>query len=296
MRPQRIGFFGLLLSSLLVAAICLADEPRRVHAADARKAGVGQNLGFVEKLIHESAASKQIQQSDNTEAKALRAEALTHLGEAKAAESQGNSAAAVEALDKAKKAIFTAMRLIGGKAVKNKRQGNYNNKLKSLESLMMAHQRIGKESDQEQAAIETENHVKAKMQEAQAHYDKGEMIEARDILNNAYLSLKLSLTHMRDGKKLVRSLHFETKEDEYRYELRRNDTHNMLINTVLKEKRADPRLGKLMDIPLNAAEKFRTEAEQQAAAGNFESAIKTMEQSTKDIIRAIRMAGIFIPG
>jgi predicted negative regulator of RcsB-dependent stress response len=143
---------------------------------------------------------------------------------------------------------------------------------------------------------EIETHTQARMQEAQSHYDKGELVEAMDVLNNAYLSLKLSLVKLRDGKTLVRSLHFETKEDEYRYELRRNDTHNMLINTVLKKKRADPRLGKLMDIPLKEADKLRAEAEKQADSKKFETAIKTLEESTKHIIRAIRMAGIFIPG
>ena len=110
------------------------------------------------------------------------------------------------------------------------------------------------------------------------------------------MSIKLSLTKLREGKTLVRSLNFETKEDEYQYELGRNNTHNMLVNTVLKEKRNDPRLGKLMDIPLNQAEKLRSQAETEAASGDYETAIKTMEQSTKQIIKAIRMAGIFIPG
>lgn len=274
----------------------MADEPRRVHAADARKVGVGQNIGFVEKLIHESAAAKQILQGDNAEALALREKALSQLEDAKSALQQGNNEAVADALNKAKKNIFMAMRLVGGKAVKNKRQENFNKKRQGLEALLVAHQRIRKENEQDNGTAETEAHTHTQMQQAQTHYDKGELVEAQTILNDAYLSLKISLAQLRDGKRLVRSLHFETREEEYLYEIRRNDTHNMLINTVLKEKRADPRFGKLMDIPLNAAEKRRAEAEQQAADGNFEDAIKTLEESTKLIIRAIRMAGIFIPG
>jgi len=289
---------------LLITPLGMADEPRRILTADARKQGVGQNIGFVEKLIHESAAAKQILQSDNQEARALREKAIRHLGEARAAEEQGNARAVAEALNKAKQAIFTGMRLVGGQVVKDKKQEDYTKKRHSLESLLAAHQRIRKENEQgqdantqaTQEAAEIGAYTQTKMQEAQAHYDKGELVEAGDVLNNAYLSLKLSLTKLRDGKTLVRSLHFETREDEYQYELRRNDTHNMLINTVLKEKLADPRLGKFMGIPLKEAEKLRAEAEQQAGNGDFESAIKTLEESTKYIIRAIRMAGIYIPG
>ena len=304
MHPLQVIIYILLLASLLIAPLGLADEARRIVTADASKLGVGQNIGFVEKLVHESAAAKQILQSDNAEARALREKAITHLEEARTAEAQGNAEAVNEALNKAKKAIFTGIRLVGKKTVNDKKQENYNKKRKSLESLLVAHKRIRKENEQGQdantqatrASLKTETYTEAKMQEAQAHYDIGEFVEAGEVLNIAYLSLKLSLTKLRDGKKLVRSLHFETKEDEYKYELRRNDTHNMLINTVLKEKREDPRLGKLMDIPLKEAEKQRATAEQQAGSGDFESAIKTMEESTKHIIRAIRMAGIFIPG
>jgi hypothetical protein len=282
----------------------MADELRRILTADARKQGVGQNISFVEKLVHESAAAKQILQSDNQEARALREKAIRHLGEARAAETQGSAKAVAEALNKAKQAIFMGMRLVGGQVVKDKRRENYNKKRHSLKSLLAAHQRIREENQQgqdantqaTQGAAEIGAYTQARMQEAQAHYDKGELVEAGDVLNNAYLSLKLSLIKLRDGKTLVRSLHFETREDEYQYELRRNDTHNMLINTVLKEKRADPRLGKFMDIPLKEAEKLRAEAEQQAGNEDFESAIKTLEESTKYIIRAIRMAGIYIPG
>jgi hypothetical protein len=298
----RFLLFPLLFASLITASSVMADEPHRIHTAEARQQGVGQNIGFVEKLVHQSAAAQQILQSDNQEAKALRTQALSYLDDARAAEAKGDSAAAAESLNKAKQAIFKAMRLVGGKVVKDKRKENYNKKRQSLLSLLEAHQRIRQEDKASinealaQEAGEAQAYTKEKMQEAQSLYERDDLVQAMEVLNNAYLSLKVSLTHLREGKTLVRSLNFATKEDEYRYELRRNDTHNMLINTVLKEKHEDPRLGPLMDIPLKEAARLRAEAEQQAAQGDYEAAIKTLEAATKQVIRAIRMAGIFIPG
>jgi hypothetical protein len=299
---SRFILFSLLITLSLSAPWVGAHEPRRIHTADARQKGVGQNIDFVEKLIHESAASKQILQGENAEAKGLREEALRHVDEARAAAAKGDADATAQALTQAKRAIFQAMRLVGGQVVKDKRQDNYNNKRQSLVSLLAAHERIRQEETETmgealaKAADESQAYTRKKMQEAQDLYDEGKLVRAMEVLNNAYLSLKLSLTHLREGKTLVRSLNFATKEDEYRYELRRNDTHNMLINTVLKEKHQDPRLGPLMDIPLKEAVRLRTEAEQQAAQGDFETAVDTMEAATKQVIRAIRMAGIFIPG
>ena len=297
----------LLISLLLLflsVPLGMTQESPRILAAEATKQGVGQNIVFVERLVNESAAAKQIIEGNNDEAKALREKSILYLKEAIAAQEQGNAEVVAEALSNAKKAIFTAMRLVGGKVVKDKKRENYNKKRQSLKSLLAAHQRVREEKLAQgdaakqiaQAAVEVEDHVKTKMAESQIHFDRGELNDAMGLVNSAYLSIKLSITHMRNGERLVRSLHFETSEDEYRYELDRNDTHKMLISTVLKDKYADPRFGKLMDIPLQKAEGLRAQAESQAAGGDYEAAIKLLEDSTKQVIRAIRMAGIFIPG
>ena len=41
---------------------------------------------------------------------------------------------------------------------------------------------------------------------------------------------------------------------------------------------------------------LRTEAEEAAGGERFEEAIDLLEQSTKELIRAIRSAGVYIPG
>jgi uncharacterized membrane protein YhfC len=86
LHPLQVIIYILLLALLLIAPLGLADEARRIVTADASKLGVGQNIGFVEKLVHESAAAKQILQSDNAEARAVREKAITHLEEARTAE------------------------------------------------------------------------------------------------------------------------------------------------------------------------------------------------------------------
>lgn len=274
-----------------------AAEPPTHHilSADAQKLGVGQNIGFVEQLIHQSAAAKQILESDNAEAKALREQAIKYLEDAKQAQANGNSDAVNEAIGKAKMAIFQAIRLSGDKVVKNKNETDFKNRVQSVAALLDAHKRVSGEKGGSQAAKDVEQHVETELQKAQNEFDKGLIDKALELANAAYLTIKLSVTRLRDGDTLVRALHFETKEDEYKYELERNNTHKLLVNVVLKEK-LSPQMSQLMKIPMDKAEELRRHAEEQAASGNFESAIDTLEESTQQIIRAIRMAGIFIPG
>ena len=268
---------------------------RRIQTADARQLGVGQDIGFVEQLVHQSASAKQIIESDNPKAKALREQAIKHLEDAKQQQAIGNNEAAAQLLGKAKITIFQAVRLSGKKVVKDKHASKYKKRVQSVNVLLDAHQRVSNEKGDIPAAKEVEQHVRSELKKAQIKFDEGKIDQALEIANIAYLSIKLQVTRLRDGDTLVRELNFKTKEDEYKYEIERNNTHKVLVNVVLKEK-ISPQMSMLIKIPMKKAEELRQQAIQQAEKKDFEKAIQTLEESTQQIIRAIRMAGIYIPG
>lgn len=310
-KGQSILFFLALFSQSATSAyssLSLAEEqaipvptqsqdqaPHHIRSADAQQQGVGQNIQFVEQLINQSAAAKQIQQGSNAEAKALQQKAMQELERAKQAQQAGDTQTVSDALQKAKSAIFQAMRMSGEKEVKEKQQQDFNARVNSVTALLDAHKRIRLEKKLGQPAEEIEQHVASEIQAAQNEFSNGQTGKAMEQINAAYLSIKLSVMRLRDGDTLVRELHFETKQDEYKYELERNRTHRILVEVVLKEK-LSPQMSMLMKIPMAKAEELRAQAVQQAEAGDYESAISTLEQSTQQIIRAIRMAGVYIPG
>ncbi|MDH5217892.1 MAG: hypothetical protein OEX19_09360, partial [Gammaproteobacteria bacterium] len=87
----------------------ITTNTRRIQTADAKQLGVGQDISFVEQLVHQSAAAKQIIESDNPEAKSLREQAIKHLEDAKQQQAIGNNEAAAQLLGKAKIVIFQAV-------------------------------------------------------------------------------------------------------------------------------------------------------------------------------------------
>lgn len=272
-----------------------AQVPRQIHSADAQKLGVGQDIQFVEQLVIQSAAAKTIQHSDNAKAKALQQEAIQDLKRARQAQQAGDTQTVREALHEAKSKLFQAIRMTGEKEVKDKQQRDFKARVKSTTALLEAHKRIRVQKQLGKPAREVEQHVASQIQSAQNEFNKGRLGKAMTQINAAYLSIKLSVTRLRDGDTLVRELHFETKEDEYKYELERNRTHRILVEVVLKEK-LSPRMSLLMKTPMAKAEELRALAVQQAESGDYDKAIHTLEQSTQQIIRAIRMAGVYIPG
>ena len=299
-KDHSILLFLFLLSqaaTFTYSSLSLAEEQASHHirSTDAQKQGVGQNIHFVEQLINQSATAKQIQQGDNAEARALQQKAIQELEKAKQAQQAGDTQAVSDALHKAKTAMFEAMRMSGKKQSKAKQQRDFKSRVKSVTALLGAHKRIRLEKKLGKPAEEVEQHVASEIESSQKEFSKGQADKAMKQINAAYLSIKLSVTRLRDGDSLLRELNFATKEDEYKYELERNRTHTVLIDVVLKEK-LSAQMSMLMKIPMAKAEELRAQAVKQAEGGDFEKAIKTLEQSTHQIIRAIRMAGVYIPG
>ena len=95
---------------------------------------------------------------------------------------------------------------------------------------------------------------------------KNEYKKARKLLDSGYDIAKVELEKLRGGDTLVRSLNFANPEEEYEYELDRNDTHRMLVTVLLEEKRGKKGVDKMVKKFMGKAEVLRKQAEAQAHA------------------------------
>lgn len=298
MKKTRFSLMALAALLLCQAPVALAaDNPAAQgefnrgikRPVDAKQ--VSQRLEFVETLINTSSGAKRVKESGNSQAAALRDKATDLLGDAKQAHGQGDEVKANSLLDQASNTMFEAVRMAdGGQSQKEKAGEDYDRRLKSVEALLDAHNRIAKEKGTAEAK-ETRSRIEGMMDEAQGLKKAGKMDEARVSLDKAYVTAKLAIERMRRGDTLVRSLNFASKEEEFHYELDRNDTHQMLVTMLTKDKGPDPRIQGFVE----TAKGLREKAESQASRGDHGDAIKTLEESTQELIKAIRSAGIFIP-
>lgn len=115
----------------------------------------------------------------------------------------------------------------------------------------------------------------------------------RAILDHGYLRTKVQIERLRGGETLVRTLQFDSKGDEYRYEQDRNETYRMLIPMLVPNGSA--REAQLKGT-LERAAKLRADAEAQAKRNDFDGALKTIDESTAEYQKAIRSAGVLLPG
>lgn len=245
-------------------------------------------------LIESSSAARQIEASGVPAAREKRDTARLVHREALVALQGGDHAAAQRLLDQAAREMMNGARLASPEQVNGeKHRRDYAARLDSVRALLAAQQRIVQEKGGSKETAEAARSIEAQVAEAERLAGAGRVDEARAIVDRAYLTARVSIESLRRGDTLVRSLHFASKREEYDYEVDRNETHRMLVQVLLADRRD---AGSLVQPFVEKAAVLRAEAEAQAKRGDHAGAVGVLEASTRELVRAIRAGGIYIPG
>ncbi len=272
-----------------------AAERLKRQGSDSDRTQVEKRLQSVGTLLEKSSGARQVEGSGDDQAAQKRVKAREAYGQAQEAFKQGDYARTSKLLDEASALMFEAVRSAQPeKVVADKAKVDFQTRMDSVKALLAAQQRIAKEKPNVKDAAESSRSIEKAMQEANRLAAENKYAEARQTLDKAYLVARSSIGSMRGGDTLVRSLHFANKEEEYRYELDRNDTHQMLITVLLDEKRGDS--DRMVQGFLAKAKQLRGEAEATASRGDHGKAVQLLEDSTTELVKAIRNSGIYIPG
>lgn len=266
----------------------------RLQAAKIDKESLSFNMESVGKLIETSSAARQIDSSKAPEAQDKRQKARELYKSAQAALAADDLPKAAQLLTDVRAMFFDAVRLAAPEEVTAKKlEGDYRARLDSVNALLGAYKRVANEKGSAAKGVgETVAQIEKGVAEGAGLAQTGRYKEARAALDRAYLVAKAGISGLRSGDTLVRSLNFSSKEEEYQYEIDRNNTHQMLIEVLLSEKRADS----MVQGFIAKAKDLRTQAEAAANGRDYTTGVKLLEESTTELVRAIRGAGIYIPG
>lgn len=257
---------------------------------------VERRLQSVATLIETSSAARQIESSGEAPARERRDAARLIHREAAAALARGDADGASQLLDAAAREMMAGVRLAKPEQVAaEKAKRDFAARLDSARALLAAQQRITQEKGAGREAQQATRSIEQQIAQAQSLAAQDKLAEARPVLDRAYLTARVSIEAMRRGDTLVRSLSFASPREEYDYEIDRNDTHRMLIRVLLAERR-EAQMPESMQQAVDRAAALRGEAEAQARQGDHAGAIQRLEDSTRELVRAIRAGGLYIPG
>ncbi len=117
--------------------------------------------------------------------------------------------------------------------------------------------------------------------------------EANAILVGAYRTVAQAIAKHTKGQVVVSALDFDSPQEEFEYERRRNETYTLLVRKFLVEKERFPRgLRRLVDQKFSNSQKLATDAERHAGAKEFAKAIDVMERSTSQLIWVLQAGGV----
>lgn len=289
---------GLKLSVLLLVVLILpafpvnsgeAKQPVFSHEHDA----VESRIENVTRLVHTSSGARRVA-NGSEKAQALQEQASKHLNKAKLYFQSNNMELASDELQQATLTMFQAIRMVGtGKIGEDKLKDDFDKKRKSLSALLDALERVAAEKH---IATPASRKIHKQAQAADQLAAEGKIKQARVQLDLAYDTVKQEVEKLRSGDTLVRSLEFASAEEEYAYELDRNETHFMLVRLLLEDREISSSTQAEVDKYLAEARKLREVADSASASGDYKEGIRQLEASTKQIVRAIRRAGVYIPG
>ncbi len=286
-RRSRPNLMSRLFAAFVLASFALGAAAQERDQVERRVQSVGT-------LIESSSAAKQIDSSGVAAARERRDNARLIHREAVVALAANDAAGASKLLDQAAREMMDGARLAKPEQVAGeKHKRDFEARMESARALLAAQQRITKEKGAGREAQDAARSIERQIGEAQTIAAQGRYEDARPVLDRAYLTARVSIESMRRGDTLVRSLNFASKREEYDYEIDRNDTHAMLIKVLLADRK--DAAGSMAPFTEKAAA-LRVEAEAQAKRGDHAAGIKLLEDSTRELVRAIRSGGIYIPG
>lgn len=287
---------------LLTCAAVAAETSRSALAHDTERVPIDrktteQKALFLRNLVGGSVAAMMIEESGDEVARQALARARALVEKADDDLAAGRLDEADAKLDEAVQLVNTETRRLSQGDVREKRaQLAYEKRLKAVRTFLAAYDRVAEEKARSDAFATQIGALQDLVSAAEALAKDGKVAEARALLDKAYFTAKSDIRELRQGDTLVRSLSFATPEDEYDYEIDRNDSHVMLLRLALSENpvggETEARIAQLR----GDAEALRRQAEGEAAARNHQAAIATLSRSTDALLKAIRMTGIFIPG
>ena len=288
--------FAAALTAVVSVSSVMAQSPVAPPAPTTvpDKAQLEKRLESVKALLETSSAAKQVKANSDPQVKAEYAKALELWQEAKTAHAAGDLAKAQQLLLEAPKMLFAAARHSAPEQVTgDKLKQDYANRRDSVKALLDAQKRISSEKGNVAGAEQVAANVQKMLNDAEEMAKSGKYAEAKAEADKAYLLAKASVGQMRSGDTLVRSLNFANKEEEYKYEHDRNDSLTMLYKVLVEQKGTPSSM--VLD-SFKKGQELRGQAENSAAGGDHAGGVKLLEESTSQFIRAIRGAGVFIPG
>jgi tetratricopeptide (TPR) repeat protein len=293
MTPPHNGRHALMAAALLlggsaeaagVAGPSSPSVPDVSAEVGVARATLDSKLRLVKIVLSESPAARRIPQSDNEQAKKNLADARALYATAEIDAAAGRPGPALKQLDEALRLMVTASHMVPDPAQAAARErARYAELRDAIRTFLKVHKNL------------VVDRIDTLMDKAEAQAAAGDFQEANVLLDNAYKIVVSTLNKMMAAETITYGLKFDTPAEEFQHELARNISYEGLVPIALTQSNAARDIAALAESYVQRSRALRSTAQQQAAGEDHRAALKTIQEATAHLQRALHTAGIFVP-
>jgi hypothetical protein len=161
-----------------------------------------------------------------------------------------------------------------------------------VQSFSVAFERVAEEKNNEVVdALLDRNKLNSFIERADALYQEGQLALANHELKKAADMVDVALRDARHKDVLLHELSFDSIDDEYIYEKKRNESYIMLISLLQDKQTVSDASRQFISKIMAANQQVVEQAEDYALSGDKVNAIRVLEKGTDKLSRALRMSG-----
>ncbi|MDR9499661.1 MAG: hypothetical protein RI556_10840 [Hydrogenovibrio sp.] len=276
------------LRNVLVYAFSLCVLMVTAQAGPEQKASA--KIDYAEQLLMHSTTAKRIEESKSEKGLAALQESRGLYQKARDSQSNGHHDQAESYATEALRAFTTAARFLAQpESIKVQRKEKYANLTKEIFSYLDWYETAPYVSKDQHEAI---NKARSAMARAKDLANENKFKQANQRLSQILEDVVELSNQSLENSTVISTLDFDTAEEEFEYELARNEDYEQLIPIAIEKKQpSSTRLMLMKRFEKKATEK-RAEADQLQREGEFERAIELLQASTDQYIRALGIVGV----
>lgn len=291
---------GVASAAVPVQQAVTSEASSGAEVGVSRQAALDSKTRLVKLLLAQSPAVQRIPQSNNTQARKKLADAQDLYAKANTEAAAGRIEPAIKMLDEALLGIVSASRMVPDAAQlaaqERTRYAGLNDSVRSFLGLHkgLSERLAAKKLAASPVALDV-GRIQGMVDKAEALAGSGNHKDANVVLGDAYKNVVAALNKLLMAETIVYDQKFDTPAEEFQHELARNRSYEELIPLALAQMSPARETALLSERYMQQSKELRGTAQKQAAGGDYQAALKTIQDATGHLQRSLRIAGVIVP-
>ena len=269
------------------ASAAVSVAPVKVSETD-----VKQKISFA-KMLMMSQAAQRVSSSGNSEAVALMSKARNDVADAEASLTAGDTGKAMTAAKAAAEDANAAIAMVPKEAAVD-HATHYAELLGNLRNFKESYirQYEGSSKAKREAANLDPKTLQKMEDDAVALSTQGKYKDANELLEKAQHMITVAMSKAFSGEEISYEQTFKSPAEEYQFEVSRYKSFADLVPVAIEQKQPTESAVQMINSFVEKGEKIAGEAKDYAKKGDYATAILGMQEATKQIQRALMIAGV----